>query len=101
MLDIRNLRISWTALLCRLMHNLYMCGSVQDNSKCSHVSGYIIRHGNFWCWFCGKFGNCGEVFWLLFMGYGVLFHLGCLWTLTFSGVGGGALCRVGLCLSLW
>jgi hypothetical protein len=23
------------------------------------------------------------------MGYGVLFHLGCLWTLTFSGVGGG------------
>ena len=24
------------------------------------------------------------------MGYGVLFHLECLWTLTFNGVGGGA-----------
>jgi hypothetical protein len=24
------------------------------------------------------------------MGYGILFHLGCLCTLTFSGVGGGA-----------
>jgi hypothetical protein len=37
-----------------------------------------------------KFGNWGEVFWFLFMGYDVLFHLGCLWTLTCSGVGGGA-----------
>ena len=23
------------------------------------------------------------------MGHGILYHLGCLWTLTFSGVGGG------------
>jgi hypothetical protein len=44
MLDIRNLRISWTALLCWLMHSLCMCGFVQHNSKCSHVSGCIIRH---------------------------------------------------------
>ena len=28
------------------------------------------------------------MFWLLFIGYGVLFHLGYLWTLTFNGVGG-------------
>jgi hypothetical protein len=43
-LDIKNLRISWTALLCRLMGSLYMYGSVQHNSKCSHVSGCIILH---------------------------------------------------------
>jgi hypothetical protein len=30
------------------------------------------------------------VLWLIFMGDGVLFYLGCLWTLTFCGVGGGA-----------
>jgi hypothetical protein len=26
------------------MHNLCMCGSVQHNSRCSHVSSCIIRH---------------------------------------------------------
>jgi hypothetical protein len=26
------------------MRNLCMCGSVQHNSRCSHVSGCIIRH---------------------------------------------------------
>jgi hypothetical protein len=30
------------------------------------------------------------------MGYGVLFYLGCLWTLTFSGVGGGVFMYGGL-----
>jgi hypothetical protein len=38
-LDIRNIRISYTALLCLLIRNLCMCGSVQHSSKCSHVSG--------------------------------------------------------------
>jgi hypothetical protein len=38
------LQISWTTLLCRLMHNLCMCGSVQHSNICNHVSGYIILH---------------------------------------------------------
>jgi hypothetical protein len=29
------------------------------------------------------------MFWFLFIGYVVLFHWGCLWTLTCGGVGGG------------
>jgi hypothetical protein len=41
-LDIRNLQISWTALLCLMIRNLCMCGSVHHSSKCSHVSGCII-----------------------------------------------------------
>jgi hypothetical protein len=43
-LDIRNLQISWIALLWRLMRSLCMCGSVQHSSICSHVSGCIILH---------------------------------------------------------
>ena len=49
-----------------------------------------IVMGIFGVGFVGIFGNWGEMFWLLFMRYGVLFHLGCLWTLTCSRVGGGA-----------
>jgi hypothetical protein len=41
-LDISNLWISWTALLCRLMRNLCMWGSVQHCSICNHVSGCVI-----------------------------------------------------------
>ena len=43
-LDIRNLRISWTSLLWRLMQSLCMCGSMQHNSICSHIYGCIILH---------------------------------------------------------
>jgi hypothetical protein len=35
------------------------------------------------------------VSWILFIGHGILYHLGCLWTLTFSGVGGGVFMYVG------
>jgi hypothetical protein len=38
-LDISSLWISWTALLCRLMRSLCMCGSVQHSNICSHVFG--------------------------------------------------------------
>jgi hypothetical protein len=31
--------------------------------------------------------RCSDIY--AHAGYGVLFHLGCLWTLTFIGVGGG------------
>jgi hypothetical protein len=43
-LDISSFRISWTALLCLFMRSLCMCGSVQHNNICSHVSGCVILH---------------------------------------------------------
>jgi hypothetical protein len=43
-LDISSLGISWTALLWRLMQSLCMWGSVQHNSICSHVSGWVLLH---------------------------------------------------------
>jgi hypothetical protein len=43
-LDISSLRISWTALLWRLMRSLYMFGSVQQSSMCNHVFGWVILH---------------------------------------------------------
>ena len=43
-LDISSFRISWTALLCRLMQSLCMWGSIQHSSICNHVSGCTIMH---------------------------------------------------------
>jgi hypothetical protein len=43
-LDISSFRISWIALLCRLIRSLCMWGSVQHSSICNHVSGCIILH---------------------------------------------------------
>jgi hypothetical protein len=42
--DIRNFLIYCTALLCLLIHSLWICGSKQHNRMCLHVSGSIIWH---------------------------------------------------------
>jgi hypothetical protein len=42
--DIRSLRISQTALLCRLIRRAWRCGWGHDRRTCGHVSTALVLH---------------------------------------------------------
>ena len=42
--DIRNFLIFCIALLCLFIWSLWMCGSIQHNKMCLHMSGSVMWH---------------------------------------------------------